>query len=229
MAPPVLHGDWFTAVGYFFTHYGAWGVLVLSFLDSTFLTLPLAIDLSVIVLASLHHEGAALFALAATAGSLVGAYLMYWMGRKGGKSFIQAHVSERKFEQIHAQVSGKGPWLLAVPGIIPPPFPFTIWVIAAGALNVPRHPFLWALAVMRAIRFFTEAALAVWLGRGIVAWLKTPTFRYVIDFIVVVAVVGSAYSIYRLVRAARRGDRRQGGSNGPAVEGRPQPEQRRSE
>lgn len=229
MAPPVTHGDWFTAVFYFFIHYGAWGVLVLSFLDSTFLTLPLAIDLSVIVLASLHHEGAPLFALAATAGSLVGAYVMYWVGRKGGESFIQAHVSERKFAQIHAEVSGKGPWLLAVPGIIPPPFPFTIWVIAAGALEVPRDQFLWALAVMRAIRFFAEAALAVWFGRGIVAWLKTPTFRYVIDFIVVVAVVGSAYSIYQLIRTARRSDRRRGGGTRPAIDGRPQPERRRAQ
>ncbi|MGH9534338.1 MAG: YqaA family protein [Terriglobales bacterium] len=227
--PPLPRGDWFSAVFYFFIHYGALGVLVLSICDSTFLTLPLAIDLSVIVLSSLHHESAALYALAAAIGSVVGAYVMYWVGRKGGESFIQAHVSERKFQQIHHKVSGHGPWLLALPGLMPPPFPFTIWVIAAGALDVPRDRFLWALAAMRAVRFFVEAVLAVIFGRGIVAWLKTPTFRYLIDFIVAIAILGSAYSIYQLVRTMRRSERRRGGGPRPrAASGEPQPERRRA-
>lgn len=212
-------GDWFNTIFYFFIHYGAAGVFLLSVLDSSFLTLPLAIDLSVIVLSSMHHSRAPLYALAAVLGSVIGAYVMYWVGRKGGESFIQSHVSERKFQRIHDTVARKGPWLLAVPAVIPPPFPFTIWVIAAGALEVPRTRFMWALGAMRAIRFFVEAALAVRFGRGITAWLKTPAFRYVIDFIVVIAILGSAYSIYQLIRATRA-ERRRGESRPPV--GRPE-------
>lgn len=218
-------GDWFSAVFYFFIHYGAAGVFVLSVLDSSFLTLPLAIDLSVIVLSSLHHAQAPLVAAAATLGSALGAYMMYWVGRKGGESFIESHVSPAKFQQIHQKVADKGPWLLAVPAIIPPPFPFTIWVLAAGALEVPRSRFLWALTAMRAVRFFVEAGLSVYFGRGIVAWLSTATFRYIVDFIVVIAIVASAYSVYQLVRTTRRAERRRN-DGAPPPHG--QPERRRA-
>lgn len=210
-------GDWFNAVFYFFIHYGAAGVFVLSVLDSSFLTLPLAIDLSVIVLSSLHHTHAPFYALAATIGSVLGAFFVYWVGRKSGENFIESHVSPRKFQQIRAKVADKGPFLLALPAIIPPPFPFTIWVIAAGALEVPRNRFLWALAVMRAVRFFVEAGLAVYFGRGIVEWLKTPTFHYLIDFIVAIAILGSAYSIYQLARTTRRAERRRDDGKQPPV------------
>lgn len=218
-------GDWFNAIFDFFIRYGAAGVFVLSVLDSSFLTLPLAIDLSVIVLSSTHHAHAPLYALAATLGSAVGAYGVYWVGRKGGENFIELHVSPRRFEQIRSKVAGQGPWLLALPAIMPPPFPFTIWVIAAGALEVPRNRFLWALSVMRAVRFFIEAGLAVYFGRGIAAWLNTAGFQRLIDIIVVLAILGSAYSIYQLIRTSRRADRRRGIGTQPPVG---QPERRKA-
>lgn len=200
---PAAQG-WVGAVFYFFFNLGFFGLVVLSALDSSFLTLPFANDILVIVLSSVHHGKFWWYALGATIGSVIGSYVMYWVGLKGGETFIKAHISAAKYAQLHERVSGRAPEILAVPAIIPPPFPYTAWVLAAGALEVPRNRFMLSIGAMRAIRFFAEAILATIFGRGIVKWLSTPSFRYLIYFLIFVAIAASAYSIYRLFRATRR-------------------------
>ncbi len=199
MAP---HG-WLAGLFYFFINLGWFGLLLLGALDSSFLTLPLANDLAVIILCSLHHERIILYVAAATAGSLIGCAIMYWLGKKSEEKLIEAHVSPERFQRMRATVARRGPFMLALPGIIPPPFPFSPWVMAAGALKVPRNRFLIALAGFRALRFGAEGVLAIFVGRRVVAWLRTPWFEDLIKFLVVVAVAASAYSIYRLWRASR--------------------------
>lgn len=206
---PESHG-WLGGFFYFFLRYGAWGLVLLSALDSSFLALPFANDIAVIVLSSLHHNLLVEYALGATIGSVIGSYAMYWLGHKGGEAFLQSHISPRRYKKLHDRVSRHGPELLAVPAILPPPFPYTAWVIAAGALEVPRGRFMLAIGAMRALRFFAEAILAVIFGRGVVAWLQTDSFRIVVEVIMAIAVLASAYSVYTLVRSSRgagRGDR----------------------
>lgn len=205
-ARPLLpvHKGWVAAIFYFFLHLGFFGLVILSALDSSFLTLPFANDILVIVLSSVQRDQFYLYAIGATVGSVIGSYVSYWVGAKGGETFIKAQISPRRYRQLHNRVTRYGPELLAVPAIIPPPFPYTAWVLAAGALEVPRTRFMLVLGAMRFARFFIEAVLAVKFGRGIVAWLNTPSFHYVIYFLVFVAIAASAYSIFRLVRVTRR-------------------------
>lgn len=195
--------SWLVGFYYFFINLGWFGLLLLGVLDSSFLTLPLANDLAVIILSSLHHRRIPLYIAAATVGSLLGCAIMYWLGRKSGEKLIEAHVSTARFKRMREKVAHSGPYMLAVPALIPPPFPFSPWVMAAGALDVPRHKFLGALSAMRALRFGAEAVLALLAGRAVVVWLRRPWFEDTIKGLVVIAVLASAYSIYRLVRASR--------------------------
>src|SRR6185437_2261035 len=137
------HGNgWLAGIFYFFIGMGAPGVLLLSALDSSVVTLPFANDIGVIVLASLHHSQMLLYVAAATLGSLAGCWGMFALGHAGGENFIRNHMSPQRFERMQQMVGRKGPILLAVPAIIPPPFPFTAFVLGAGALEVPAKPFL---------------------------------------------------------------------------------------
>lgn len=194
---------WLAGVFYFFLAHGAPGLLLLSALDSSILTLPFANDIAVIVLVSLHHSRFLLYVVAATAGSLAGCWAMFELGHAGGESFIRAHLSPRRYQQMHRTVDRKGPILLAVPALIPPPFPFTAFVLAAGALEVPRLPFLTTLTAMRLVRFLAEAVAALYVGRRIVGWLQTPAFHIFVEVLMGLALLASALSVYRLVRAAR--------------------------
>jgi len=199
---PTGHG-WLAGLFYFFVTRGAPGLFLLGVLDSSFLMLPFANDVAVILLASLHHAHLLLYVLAAMLGSVAGCWIMYWVGHAGGENFIRAHVSPQRFKRLHDAVKRKGPVLLAVPALIPPPFPFSAFVLGAGALEVPQRPFLSMLAAMRFLRFLAEGLAALYFGRRIVAWMQTPFFQHFIQGLMVLAILASAYSIFRLVRTSR--------------------------
>lgn len=199
---PHGHG-WLDGLFYLFVGLGAPGLFLLSALDSSFLMLPFANDLAVIVLVSLHHQWLLVYVLAATLGSLAGCWIMFAIGHAGGENFIRARMSEQSFHRMQKTIGAKGPVLLAVPALIPPPFPFTAFVVGAGALEVRPTPFLLTLTLMRLLRFAAEAIAALYFGRGIAAWLNTPAFRVFIEILMGIAVLASAFSIWRLVAASR--------------------------
>ena len=199
---------WLAGFFYFFLRRGGMGLFLLGVLDSSFLTLPFANDVALIILSSLHHERIAWYAVAATLGSVSGCYVIYWVGRKGGESFLQARMSPRTFKRMRERTARRGTLLLALPGLIPPPFPFSAWVLAAGALQVPRERFLLTLGGVRFVRFLAEGLLALWVGRRVVTWLQTAGFQHFIQVLMGLALLGSTYSIFSLVRSTRAHRRR---------------------
>ncbi|MHB8733969.1 MAG: YqaA family protein [Terriglobales bacterium] len=203
-----FHSGWLAGFFYFFLRRGGLGLLLLGVLDSSFMTLPFANDVAVIILSSLHHERILWYAGMAALGSVAGCYVMYWVGRKGGESFLQTRMSAQTFKKMRERTAQRGPILLALPGLIPPPFPFSAWVLAAGALDVPRERFLVTLGGVRLLRFLAEGMLAFWVGRRVVFWLQTPNFQHFIQVLMGLAFLGSAYSIVTLVRSTRKHRRR---------------------
>ena len=115
--------------------------------------------------------------LLATTGSVAGAALTFWMGVKIGEQGLERYV--------------------------PPPFPFTLFVLAAGALKVKAQTFFVTLAAFRMVRFGLEAALAIIFGRRIVAWLDADRFHDIVLGVIVLAVALTAMSLVRVVRSTR--------------------------
>ena len=186
------------------------GVVVLGALDSTlFFSLPFGIDAVVIILSARMRDVAWIVPLLATAGSLAGAWLTFWMGIKIGETGLERYIPAKRLEGVRARVRRSGALTLAALDLIPPPFPFTPFVLAAGALEVKASMFFITLAVCRLLRFGIEAALARRYGTHILRWLESDAVRDVVSTFMVLAVVLTALSIARLVRtssprAARR-------------------------
>jgi membrane protein YqaA with SNARE-associated domain len=180
------------------------GVFALAFLDSTlFFTLPFGIDAVVIILAARQRDLWWTVPLLATAGSVAGAALTFWMGRKIGEKGLERYVAPKRLKRIQERLKKSGAIALAVLDLIPPPFPFTPFVLGAGALKVKRQLFFVILAVTRLIRFGLEAALALVYGRRIIAWLDSDIFKDVIFGCIILAVVLTTVSIVRVVRSTR--------------------------
>jgi membrane protein YqaA with SNARE-associated domain len=138
------------------------GVPVLAALDSTlFFSLPFGIDAAVILLAARMGPRAAVVPLLATGGSVAGAALTFWMGEKIGEKGLDRYVSPHRLKRIRARIRKSGAIALALLDLIPPPFPFTPFVLAAGALDVKTSTFFITLTVCRIFRFGVDAALAV--------------------------------------------------------------------
>src|SRR4030088_1475045 len=118
------------------------GVVILAALDSTlFFSLPFGIDAAVIILAARLRALAWVVPLLATGGSLAGAWLTFWMGAKIGEKGLERYVGPRRLNPTRAKIHSRGAIALAVLDLIPPPFPFTPFVLAAGALEVSTVTF----------------------------------------------------------------------------------------
>jgi membrane protein YqaA with SNARE-associated domain len=180
------------------------GVFVLAALDSTlFFSLPFGIDAAVIILAARLRELWWVVPLLATCGSVAGAALTFWMGVKVGEQGLDRWVRPKRLHQIRLRVRNSGAIALAVLDLIPPPFPFTPFVLAAGALEVKVRTFFVTLMVVRLFRFGLEAVLAKLYGPRILTWLDSDLFHMIVSFFIVVAVALTAVSIVRLVQATR--------------------------
>lgn len=183
------------------------GVVVLGALDSTlFFSLLFGIDASVIILAARMHDWWWVVPLLATGGSVAGAALTLWMGIKFGEQGLDHWVSERRLERIRKRIRESGAIALAVLDLIPPPFPLTPFVLAAGALEVNARTFLVTLTLCRLFRFGLEAAVAVIYGPSILSGLESDLFHEcVIAFSVLAFVLTTGGLIKTFVhRSARR-------------------------
>jgi membrane protein YqaA with SNARE-associated domain len=180
------------------------GVIVLAALDSTlFFSLPFGIDAAVILLAARMRTFWWIVPLRATAGSVAGAALTFWMGIKIGEQGLERWVPEKRLMLVRATVRKSGAIALAVLDLIPPPFPFTPFILAAGALEVKSRMFFITLAVCRILRFGLEAALALVYGDRIMGWFDSDLFHDVVMFFIAIAVLLTLLSIVQVIRATR--------------------------
>ncbi len=139
---------------------GGIGLVLLGFADNSPIPLPGSMDALTIIL-SAHRKGLWwYYALMAVIGSLVGGYMAYAVGKKGGKEALEKKLPKEKAKKIYDKFEKHGFWSLFIPALLPPPVPYSPFLIAAGALQYPRHKFFLAVGSARAIRY---TALA-WLG-----------------------------------------------------------------
>ena len=96
---------------------------------------------------------------------------------------------------------------VAALGLIPPPFPFTAFVLVSGACRVNPWTFLTVLGGVRLLRFAIEAGARENYGRGILAWMQSTTFTAIVFVLTGLAIIGtivSAVAVYRSVRKDKR-------------------------
>jgi membrane protein YqaA with SNARE-associated domain len=174
------------------------GIVILAALDSTiFFFFPLGIDAIVIIVSARMSSGAWIVPLLATAGSVAGAALTYWMGVKIGDAGLERYAPPNRLAMVRERLRNTGAVGLAVLDLIPPPFPFTIFVLAAGALEVSETMFLVTLAVCRLLRFGLETALAVMYGPQMLVWLESDTVQIALTLIILAAIAISIVSVLK--------------------------------
>jgi len=188
--------------GYFLSW---WGALLLSFLDSTLLfVVPFGNDALIIYLAARDRELFWLYALLMTAGSLGGAWLTYWIGQKVGDEGLPRLVAKKHLDRLKQRVRDAGAGTVGIAAALPPPFPLTPFVLTSGALHVNRTRFLVLFAVMRLLRFGTEATIARSYGTGVLKILHSSLVETVVVVIIVAAIGGTVVSMILLWRRTRQ-------------------------
>lgn len=179
------------------------GLLVLAVLDSSVVFfLPLALDLVVVLLAAREPAMFWLFPLVATAGSLAGAATTHWVGGRIGDAALPRVIGRRKLERLKGRLAERGAFVAGALGLIPPPFPFTAYVLAAGGVRVDRVRFLASLAAARLVRTGVEAGIAARHGEAIRSWMESTSFDLVVGVTIGLAVIGTAWGSWRAYRGS---------------------------
>lgn len=142
---------------------GGLGLFLIAFLDSSVLTFPVINDLLLIDLSIRFPARMPYYAAMATIGSVTGCLLLYYIARKGGEAMFHKHAGPRA-QRVHAWTKRNGFVSILVTALLPPPNPFKVFVIAAGAFEMPVRTFVLGLLAARAIRFFGEGYLAIRYG-----------------------------------------------------------------
>jgi membrane protein YqaA with SNARE-associated domain len=144
--------------------WGGPGLLVIGFLDSSFLSFPEVNDLLIIFMVTRHKHLLLYYALMATIGSVLGCLALYYVARKGGEAFLRKRFRESHVESGLKLYRKYGLLVVIVPALLPPPAPFKIFVLLAGVAAVPIWQFAVAVFTARFIRYFGEGLLAVYYG-----------------------------------------------------------------
>lgn len=179
---------------------GGLGLLTLGAFDSSPLVVPMGNDLLVLALSARYHERMLYYAAMATLGSLIGCFVTDWISRKG-EGGLKRLVPGRHLDFIRKQVKKRAGWTLVVVSLMPPPFPFTVFVAAAAAFRYPRSKLLSFIGMGRFARFAIEGALAIHYGRWIVQQAQSPLLDHVMIALIAISLVGSAISIFQWMQA----------------------------
>jgi membrane protein YqaA with SNARE-associated domain len=180
-------------------HLGGPGLILLGLADNSLIPLPGSTDVVTILLAAHHRTLWVYYALMATAGAVLGGYLTYRMARKGGKETLEKRFSKKKTDKIYAIFSRWGFAAVAIPAMLPPPFPIVPMLLAAGAMQYSTGKFLSALAVGRGIRYTILAYLGFHYGRHIVR-LFALYYWPVLIILTAFSVLGALFGLFEYKR-----------------------------
>jgi membrane protein YqaA with SNARE-associated domain len=147
----------------FLLAYGPLGLFAIALLDSALIPLPAGPDVVMILLTLRDPSWMLIYAAAATVGSVAGCVILYYISRKAGRRALE-RFSEKKQARVKGMIDRYDALSVFVASILPPPFPFKLFVITSGVFRVSVVRFALAIAVGRALRFLLEGYLAVKYG-----------------------------------------------------------------
>jgi membrane protein YqaA with SNARE-associated domain len=155
--------DWILA-------FGLPGVFALALVDA-FVPLPGGTDLAVVVLSARDPQLAALYAALATLGAVIGATLLYLGARRAGTAVLRRFDKARR-RRVETLLGRYDVAAIAVAALLPPPFPFKLFNLSAGVLEIAVPRFVAAVLIGRGVRFGVEAVLAVQFGEQALELIK---------------------------------------------------------
>ena len=174
---------WLTRLSEYLITFGAFGLFAVALLDSTFVPLPSSADALMLLLSATYPSWMLFYALMATSGSAIGCLILYLISRRAGARALN-RFSEKKQARVKSLIERYDMMAVLVATLLPPPFPFKLFVVTAGVFRFSLLRFMLAIIAGRAFRFLLEGYFAVrygaeakvilakyypWIGLGLVA------------------------------------------------------------
>jgi len=143
--------------------FGSFGLFAVALLDSTFVPLPSSADALMLLLSTTNPSWMLLYAFMATSGSALGCCILYLISRRAGARALR-RFSEAKQARVKMLIERYDMIAVLVATLLPPPFPFKLFVVTAGVFRFSLLRFMLAIIAGRAFRFLLEGYFAVRYG-----------------------------------------------------------------
>jgi membrane protein YqaA with SNARE-associated domain len=182
---------------------GGPGLVLLGIADNSVIPLTGSMDVLTIWLAARHHEPWPYYAAMATLGAVIGGYITYALARKGGKETMERKLSKRRAAKVAKAFERWGFAAVAIPALLPPPFPFVPFLLAAGAMQYSRKKFLGALTLGRGVRYTIAAGLGFHYGRHILRFFSQ-YYKPAMAVLIGLAVIGAVLSLIQYLRYRKK-------------------------
>jgi membrane protein YqaA with SNARE-associated domain len=180
-------------------HLGGVGLVLLGLADNSLIPLTGSMDVLTIWLAARHREPWPYYAFMATLGAVIGGFITYSLARKGGEKTMERKLPKKRAAQVRKAFARWGFAAVAIPALMPPPFPFLPFLLAAGAMQYSRKKFLAALVLGRGIRYTILAALGLRYGRYILRFFSR-YYKQSVAILVALAVIGTVLTLMQYFR-----------------------------
>ena len=170
---------------------GGVGMFTIALLDSSFLSFPQVNDILIIVLSTKYPARMPYYASMTTIGSLIGCFALYVVARRGGEAFMRKRLKGRYVDRAIGLYQKYGLLAVVVPALLPPPVPFKVFVLMAGAAAVSPVKFGLAVLIGRGIRYFGQGYLAVLYGERAAEFMKQYGAQIGIGLALAAVVIGA--------------------------------------
>ena len=182
---------------------GGWALLLIALFDSSFLSLPEVNDILIITLSIKNPERMLYYCTMTTLGSILGCLALFTVGRKGGQVLLRKKFAQHKIETVARWYKKYGILAVMIPSILPPPMPFKIFVLFAGAFRIGVGRFIIAVAAGRGFRYFLEGFLAVKYGEAAKDYMHQNYPYIALGVVALIFISALLYFLYRRNRAAK--------------------------
>lgn len=181
---------------------GGPGLILIGIADNSVVPLTGSMDVLTIWLAAGHRDIWPYYAVMATIGAVVGGYITYALGRKGGKEAIEHRFKKQRAEKLFKRFDRWGFRTIAITALLPPPFPLVPVLLAAGGLQYSKKKFLGALTLGRSVRYFLVAGLGSLYAKQITGFFSR-YYKPAVITLVAFAVLGGIFAFIEYRRSRR--------------------------
>ncbi|MCI0339167.1 MAG: VTT domain-containing protein [Acidobacteria bacterium] len=170
-------------------------MILVGALDSSLLSLPEVNDYITVARIANNPSEVYYFPLFPAIGSVIGCLVLYRIARRG-EQFITKRFHPKQLDRVKALYRRWGLFALVIPAILPPPMPFKIFVVTAGALGYPMGRFAAVIMLARTARYYFWGILAFFFRnevRKMIDWLGE-------NLLVILGVLIAAFILFLIAR-----------------------------
>jgi membrane protein YqaA with SNARE-associated domain len=182
-------------------HLGIWGPLVLALADSGAFGIPMD---PVMIGYAWRDRGNLLlivfYCVSAALGSAVGSLIPYAIGRAGEELILLKRIDHDRLERLRDRFESQEFIFIMIPAMLPPPTPFKLFSLCAGAFEMRVPLFLAAVFVGRLLRFGIASYLTLRFGPDIVRIVMNTARHHLVAALATIALLFALYFVWRALR-----------------------------